>query len=1050
MNKAITFSDKKRDIVVKRVGFRLFLTSMLFFGSNFIFAQQTQTILTTTSTSPFTVPSDISRMRIELWGGGGAGGGVTNGNNVSGGGGAGGSYTRGASNVTPASSITFTVGAGGAGVSNGQGGAGGTSTFNSPTVLSAVGGAGGLTNVSINSGAPVTVGVTLNGGAGGNGTNGGGSNSSGGGGGGAGSTASGGNATGATAGAGGLGDGTGTGGTGRAGQSTPGTPLAATGIGAGGAGARNTNSGSTARAGGAGSSGQIRLTYYLYSITGTTASSPICAGGSSTVNVTASAIGLPTGNYTVTYNLSGANSVTGATSSMTVTTAGSGSFTISSGFVSGGATTITITNLQNTDFGSRITANNTASITVIPSNTASAPSSTPTTCPGTAITTVTHTTTGATGIGIPTGLPSGVSAVWSSNTITISGTPTISGTYNYSIPLTGGCGSVNATGTITVTGTTSWVGTTSSAWNDVSNWSCGLPSATNNIIISTSSPNAPVLNVDFTLGSGKTLTLSGTGSLTIGSQSNLTIDGNADFGGKSVTILSDATGTGAIGQVSGSLNNATNVTVERYIPLGKRAFRFLTPGVTTTEFISGSWQEATHITGSTTGAGGFDATVSGSPSMYTYNNTVASGTGWTAIPNTNATNLEAGMGYRILIRGDRTPSLLTSASAANMNTAVTLSATGALRVGQVVMNVSSTPAINNTTNTTTNGFSLVGNPYVCSVDWHAVSRSGLLDTYYAWDANMGTSSQRGRYVAYSVATGFNSMGNSGSSQVGRYIQPGQAFFVRNTTLGTPGTLTFDENDKADTYTSVFRTQQSYNDVTTFSKLGLLVYEPNELALGSSPIDGAVAFFGSDFTNAIDAGDVEKLESAGENVAWFNSNQKLAMATMSPVAATDELMLKTLRFTANKSYTFKFETSDFDASVSAFLVDQYLNTQTPIALNEDAFVTFTTTTDVQSYGENRFKVVFDVNALGNVNFESFVSLYPNPANGNLFYLNLPTWDENTSVVLYNALGQQIPVIAGEIDGMARQYNVPANLTKGVYYVKVAQNGKEATKKWIVNN
>ena len=43
------------------------------------------------------------------------------------------------------------------------------------------------------------------------------------------------------------------------------------------------------------------------------------------------------------------------------------------------------------------------------------------------------------------------SAIWASNTITISGTPTASGTFNYSIPLTGGCGAVNATGTITVT-----------------------------------------------------------------------------------------------------------------------------------------------------------------------------------------------------------------------------------------------------------------------------------------------------------------------------------------------------------------------------------------------------------------------------------------------------------------------------------------------------------------------------------------------------------------------------------------------------------------------
>jgi gliding motility-associated-like protein len=64
--------------------------------------------------------------------------------------------------------------------------------------------------------------------------------------------------------------------------------------------------------------------------------------------------------------------------------------------------------------------------------------------------TITHTTTGATGIGVATGLPTGVSAIFSSDMISIIGTPTISGTFNYSIPLTGGCGSASATGTIIV------------------------------------------------------------------------------------------------------------------------------------------------------------------------------------------------------------------------------------------------------------------------------------------------------------------------------------------------------------------------------------------------------------------------------------------------------------------------------------------------------------------------------------------------------------------------------------------------------------------------
>jgi hypothetical protein len=114
-------------------------------------------------------------------------------------------------------------------------------------------------------------------------------------------------------------------------------------------------------------------------------------------------------------------------------------------------TTYTVTSTNS--FG--CTSSNSVSVTVNPTNTASAASSTPTLCANTALTAITHITTGATGIssagvsGANT-LPAGVSATWANNTITISGTPTSAGTFNYSIPLTGGCGSVNATGTITV------------------------------------------------------------------------------------------------------------------------------------------------------------------------------------------------------------------------------------------------------------------------------------------------------------------------------------------------------------------------------------------------------------------------------------------------------------------------------------------------------------------------------------------------------------------------------------------------------------------------
>ncbi|WP_396166870.1 beta strand repeat-containing protein, partial [Flavobacterium sp.] len=95
--------------------------------------------------------------------------------------------------------------------------------------------------------------------------------------------------------------------------------------------------------------------------------------------------------------------------------------------------------------------NATGTITVNPNNTGSAADPSPTCCVNSLLPSFTYNITGATGIGTPIGLPPGVTALWTTNTITISGTPTASGTFNYSIPLTGGCGTFTPTGTITVT-----------------------------------------------------------------------------------------------------------------------------------------------------------------------------------------------------------------------------------------------------------------------------------------------------------------------------------------------------------------------------------------------------------------------------------------------------------------------------------------------------------------------------------------------------------------------------------------------------------------------
>jgi len=584
-----------------------------------------------------------------------------------------------------------------------------------------------------------------------------------------------------------------------------------------------------------------------------------------------------------------------------------------------------------------------------------------------------------------------------------------------------------------------WTGTTSNSWNTSGNWSLGtVPTSSDNIVISSNTPNAPVMDVNVTIPAGKSLRINSSGTLTIAPGKVLTIAGTANFNGKAVTFKSDATGTAMLGTLTGTLNGATNVKVERFIPSGKRAFRLLSPAVTTTTFISGNWQGQTHITGGlgTTGLG-FDVTETNNPSMFTYNNLALSGTGWTAIANTNATNLTAGVGYRVLIRGDRTATNITAASADAMNAAITLSATGTLRTGTVALNASSTPAINNTANTTTADYSLVGNPYQSVVDWNAVTKSGIDATYYAWDPNMGTTGvQRGRYVVFNGTTNDNV-----SSQVGQFIQPGQAFFVKNTVSGTAGTLTFQEAHKATINANVFRTANQ-TESTNLASLSMQLYDPNELAIGGYPIDATKAVFGSEYTNELGLGDATKLEAAGENIAWFRNNTKLAIDAAAPVTTSDELAMKTLRLGANKNYTFKIETTNFDTALTPYLVDNFLNTQTEIATSQAFLASFATTSNVASYSENRFKVVFQNALLNTDTFATQVGLYPNPSKGNGFYLQLPATTQAT-VKLYNTLGQEIAISHNEGHYQAKQ-----SLAAGVYHIMVTQGEKTSKLKWIV--
>ena len=107
---------------------------------------------------------------------------------------------------------------------------------------------------------------------------------------------------------------------------------------AGGGGAASTGTSGT------GANGAVGLVFTcpLYSIDAIVAAKPAILGGASVVTVTSST--MPNGTYTITYNLSGANSATNQSSTLTFNN-GTGTFNTIS-IANGGSTTVSVTNIS--------------------------------------------------------------------------------------------------------------------------------------------------------------------------------------------------------------------------------------------------------------------------------------------------------------------------------------------------------------------------------------------------------------------------------------------------------------------------------------------------------------------------------------------------------------------------------------------------------------------------------------------------------------------------------------------------------------------------------
>lgn len=481
-----------------------------------------------------------------------------------------------------------------------------------------------------------------------------------------------------------------------------------------------------------------------------------------------------------------------------------------------------------------------------------------------------------------------------------------------------------------------------------------------------------------------------TGTLSFGNVNNKTFA----TGTKNLTLKSGSAKTARVADLTNSNTNSDNsisgnIWVERYIPQlsqGRR-WRLLTVPVASGVSINNAWQEGktwndgmaketstgygTLITGGTIQANaatannnGFDwwtlpTGALGSIRRYV-GATLNTGAKWQDLTTTkdNAAFNDA-QAYMLYVRGDR------SYTTGTATDATILRAAGLLRQGNLSLPLYGTDAQTHT---------LFGNPYASPLDFYkfysdAVSNAGKMQNrFWLLNASWGTGVSLGTYELIFSTNGddlyegvpapFSTTSHGVGDAATGLIHSGSGFFVEPTS-SADGNVTFKENHKSiGTYDPGVNVFRGMDGSSKPSKLYVNLSMRNnngEVQL----LDGALSRWDLILDDNSSEDNIQKFVNGAENLSFYKGDKNLIIASASSLPKPgDTLYLKIWNTTAG---TYLLETKSMNfvhTDLQAFLIDNYLNTQTPISLNNTiTAMDIMVTSDAASKDPSRFAIVF---------------------------------------------------------------------------------------------
>jgi len=453
-----------------------------------------------------------------------------------------------------------------------------------------------------------------------------------------------------------------------------------------------------------------------------------------------------------------------------------------------------------------------------------------------------------------------------------------------------------------------------------------------------------------------------------------------------LTLKSDASGSATVAAITGTSSITGNVNVQRFITGGsstERGYRLLSSPVYAATVSSNKvfsinyLISSSYLTGTTGIPGGFDK--AGNPTLYLYRENMApSNSGFTAgnfrgintisaSPNylidgdAGTFNIPIGNGFLFFFRGNRSTSLIsktTSPFPTPENT--TLSASGTLNQGQVIVKDWYTPASSNlgyttaTANTSVRGFNLVGNPYASSINWDSYNTSTTTSGIYA--ASVGSTI----YVFDPISKNYGAYiagGGTGTHNTTATLPSGQGFFVQASCACSPQ-LIFNESAKVNTQVSGINLLMS----KFVPEVAVNQYLRLQLAKDSVSTDDIIIHFNktasTDYVQNEDA--PYKPGMGAVSLASISTDNVVLAINNLPLPKTSETIGLTLNATTDGTYTLNMNkivavSQLFDIT----LIDNY--TKDSVDMRKNPIYSFNIIkSDTNSFGSKRFSLLIGQN------------------------------------------------------------------------------------------